>query len=65
MSNIDSFVDKVYVINMKKDRERLQEITKKCSKNNIVFERFEGINPSSLDKDLYNKNTSLFSKYFI
>jgi glycosyl transferase family 25 len=47
---MNKFVDNVYVINMDKDKQRLELITKECQKFNIKFERFTGIDATMLTK---------------
>ncbi len=43
MSYINSVVDKVFVINLDKDTERLASIDKQLRENNILYERFSGV----------------------
>jgi len=49
-------IDKTIVINMKKDKERLDYIKKQCQKANIKFERFNGIDGTKLNIDELKKN---------
>ena len=49
-------VNKTIVINMKKDKERLDYIKKQCQKANIKFERFNGIDGTKLNIDELEKN---------
>lgn len=51
MSYLNNIVDKVYVINLDKDKERLELITTQLNENNIAFERFPAINGSTIEKD--------------
>jgi len=55
---MEKYVDNVYLINMDKDTERLEKVTKECKKFNINFERFCGINPLKLSKKELNKYVS-------
>ena len=52
MSFINKIVDKVYVINLEKDSERLESITTQLKAQNIEFERFEAIDGASIKNDL-------------
>jgi GR25 family glycosyltransferase involved in LPS biosynthesis len=52
MSFINKIVDKVYVINLKKDTERLESITTQLKAQDIEFERFEAVDGSTLKNDL-------------
>ena len=52
---MEKYVDNVYLINMDKDTERLEKVTKECKKFNINFERFSGVNPLKLSKRELNK----------
>jgi glycosyl transferase family 25 len=49
MSFTNHVVDEVVVINLKKDTQKLESITKQLEKQNIVFERFDAINGKTLD----------------
>jgi GR25 family glycosyltransferase involved in LPS biosynthesis len=49
------FIDNVYLINLDKDTERLKKAKEECDKFNIKFQRFPGINPSDLSKNILNK----------
>lgn len=49
-------IDKTIVINMKKDKERLDYIKKQCQKANIKFERFNGIDGTKLNINELKKN---------
>jgi hypothetical protein len=51
MSFLNSIVDKVYVINLKKDTKKLKSVTKELDDQHIVFERFDGIDGSSMKSD--------------
>ena len=55
---MEKYVDNVYLINMDKDTERLEKVTKECKKFNINFERFSGVNPLKLSKKELNKYVS-------
>ena len=55
---MEKYVDNVYLINMDKDTERLEKVTKECKKFNINFERFCGIDPLKLSKKELNKYVS-------
>ena len=55
---MEKYVDNVYLINMDKDTERLEKVTKECKKFNINFERFNGVNPLKLSKKELNKYVS-------
>jgi glycosyl transferase family 25 len=52
---MEKYVDNVYLINMDKDTERLDNVTKECNKFNINFERFSGINPLKLSEEELDK----------
>ena len=52
MSFINKIVDKVYVINLEKDKERLEFISTQLKALNIEFERFEAVDGSSIKNDL-------------
>jgi len=52
-------INKTIVINMKKDKERLDYIKKQCQKANIKFERFNGIDGTKLNIDELQKNKSI------
>jgi glycosyl transferase family 25 len=52
---MEKYVDNVYLINMDKDTERLDSVTKECKKFNINFERFSGINPLKLSEEELDK----------
>jgi hypothetical protein len=51
MSFLNSIVDKVYVINLKKDSKKLESVSKELNKQDIVFERFDAINGSTIIND--------------
>ena len=55
---MEKYVDNVYLINMDKDTERLEKVTKECKKFNINFERFRGVDPLKLSKKELNKYVS-------
>lgn len=52
MSFINKIVDKVYVINLEKDKERLEFISTQLKALNIEFQRFEAVDGSSIKNDL-------------
>jgi glycosyl transferase family 25 len=52
---MEKYVDNVYLINMDKDTERLDSVTKECKKFNINFERFSGVNPLELSDEELDK----------
>jgi GR25 family glycosyltransferase involved in LPS biosynthesis len=51
MSYLNNIVDKVYVINLDKDKERLESIRNQLNEQHIVFERFSAIDGSKIQKD--------------
>ena len=51
MSFTNKIVDKVYVINLEKDSERLETISSSLNKQNIEFKRFNGILGSTVSND--------------
>jgi GR25 family glycosyltransferase involved in LPS biosynthesis len=51
MSYLNNIVDKVYVINLDKDKERLESVTTQLNSEKIKFERFPAINGSTIQKD--------------
>ena len=55
---MEKYVDNVYLINMDKDTERLEKVTKECKKFNINFERFCGVDPLKISKKELNKYVS-------
>ena len=50
-----NYVDNVYLINMDKDKKRLEAVTKECNNVNIKFERFSGVNVNNLSKNILDK----------
>jgi len=57
-NNKQIYINKTFVINMKKDFKRLNYIKKECKKNNIIFEIFNGIDGIKLNiNQLKNNNT--------
>ena len=52
---MNNYVDNIYLINMDKDKERLEVVTKECNNVNIKFERFPGINIDKLSKNILDK----------
>lgn len=61
---MNNFIDNIYVINMDKDIERLNNIKKECNKNNIKFERFPGIDANKLSIKEKNKYVTNFCQKF-
>ena len=51
MSFLNSIVDKVYVINLEKDINKLKSVTKEFEEQHIVFERFNAIDGNNVDDD--------------
>ena len=51
MAFVNRVCDKVYVINLEKDKERLQSIDKQMKKNNVQYERFNAILGSKVLND--------------
>lgn len=51
MSFLNSIVDKVYVINLKKDNEKMKSVTKELGNQHIVFERFDAIDGNTVKDD--------------
>jgi len=47
---MNNFIDNIYVINMDKDTDRLDKITKEFNKFNIKFQRFTGIDSNTLSE---------------
>jgi len=52
---MNNYVDNIYLINMDKDKDRLESVTKECENLNIKFERFPGININNLSKNILDK----------
>lgn len=52
---MNNYVDNVYLINMDKDIDRLEKITKECYKVNIKFERFSGIKVTDISQNILDK----------
>lgn len=61
MSFLNTVVDKVYVINLKKDKAKLKSLTKELNDQHIVFERFDAIDGSSINND--SRITSFCNSY--
>ena len=62
MFSLNTFFDAVLVINMDKDKERLQQVTQQLSHVNTTFTRIPGIVPSpSFRKDNATTAASLFA----
>lgn len=51
MSFTNKIVDKVFVINLEKDKERLESITTQLKAQNIEFERFDAIDGKTVTND--------------
>ena len=54
--------DNIYVINLKKDMERLNKVTQEFNKYSIKFNRFEGVYGKDLSKKEIEKNVSFIGK---
>ena len=52
---MNNYVDNVYLINMDKDTDRLEKVTKECDKVSIKFERFPGVKVSDLSQNILDK----------
>ena len=52
---MNNYVDNVYLINMDKDKKRLESVTKECNNVNITFKRFPGIDVNNLSKEILDK----------
>jgi glycosyl transferase family 25 len=52
---MEKYVDNIYLINMDKDTEKLNNVTKECKKFNINFERLSGVNPLKLSEEELDK----------
>jgi GR25 family glycosyltransferase involved in LPS biosynthesis len=52
---MNNYVDNIYLINMDKDKKRLEIVTKECDNLNIKFERFPGVNVNNLSKNILDK----------
>jgi GR25 family glycosyltransferase involved in LPS biosynthesis len=52
---MNNYVDNVYLINMDKDYDRLEKVTKECDKVGIKFERFPGVNIYDLSQNILDK----------
>jgi GR25 family glycosyltransferase involved in LPS biosynthesis len=61
MSFLNRIVDKVYVINLENDKEKLKSVSKKLENQHIVFERFDAIDGSSIKND--NRLTEFCNNY--
>jgi len=61
---MEKYVDNVYIINMEKDTERLNNMIKKCKKLDINFEKMTGIDINKLSKKEKNENiNNIFQLY--
>jgi glycosyl transferase family 25 len=61
---MNSFIDNVYVINMDKDTDRLNKMTKECNKFNIKFQRFSGVDANKLSVQEKNKYVTNFCQKY-
>jgi len=61
---MNNFIENIYVINMDKDTERLNNIYKECNKNNIKFERCTGVDASKLSIKEKNNYVTKFCQNF-
>jgi len=52
---MNPFVNKIYLINMDKDKYRLELAKKELDKHNLLFEHFSGIDPKIYDKNKLKK----------
>jgi GR25 family glycosyltransferase involved in LPS biosynthesis len=52
---MNNYVDNIYLINMNKDTDRLEKVTKECNKVGIKFERFPGIKVSDVSQNILDK----------
>jgi GR25 family glycosyltransferase involved in LPS biosynthesis len=51
MSTIHQIVDKVYVINLDKDKDRMKHMDKQCKEHQIQYTRFPAVLGSKVEKD--------------
>lgn len=51
MSSINQIVDKVYVINLDKDKERMNHMDKQCKQHQIDYVRFPAVVGAKVEKD--------------
>ena len=58
-------IDKIFIINLDRSPKRLEFMEKQCNNNNIVFERFPGIDGSKLNISELLKNNLLKDKKII
>ena len=61
MSYINTVVDKVYVINLETDKDRLETFDKEMKRHNISYTRFPAIIGAKID---YHENLSKFCNMF-
>jgi glycosyl transferase family 25 len=52
---MNNYVDNVYLINMDKDCDRLEKVTKECDKVGIKFQRFTGVKVSDVSQNILDK----------
>jgi GR25 family glycosyltransferase involved in LPS biosynthesis len=52
---MNNYVDNVYLINMDKDTDRLEKVTKECDKVGIKFERFPGVKVSDVSQNILDE----------
>ena len=55
----------VYVINLERSRDRLNNIDSNLKKYNINYKRFNAIDGKNLSLDIINNNTTLLCRYFL
>src|SRR3990172_8149651 len=55
-------LDNIYVINLDKDKERLQKITENFKKYNLKFNRFPAVYGKDLSKDELDNETTLLCR---
>lgn len=54
----------VYVINLDRDRERMESFQKRCKKMSIAFKRVSGVDCADLDFEIINCKQLLGSKFY-
>lgn len=59
--SLNNYFEKVYVINMDSDKDRLESVTKELNKINTTFTKVPGI---IADKSLRKQDGTFFGKYF-
>ena len=63
-SSTDKSLPKIYVINLKKDVTRLNNIKKQFKSKNLEFERIDGIDGRIISRDELKKYTTWFCGNF-